>query len=88
MLMLGLNLSGSSQQGSASGADAAEGMQPQSPQQRPPHYLSAMLTYMAQVCRPLGTNSGSHSALQAFLADLVQRPLLPLTCQSAGCWLP
>lgn len=87
MLMLGLNLRSSSQQGSASGADAAEGMQPQSPQQRPPNYLSAMLTYMAQVCRPLGTNSGSHSAFRAFLG-LVQRPLLPLTCQSEGCWLP
>ena len=87
MLMLGLKLSGSFQPESASGADAAESVQPQSVQQRPPNYLSAMLTYMAQVCHPLSTHSGSHSALRAFLG-LVQRPLLPLTCQSEGCWLP
>ncbi len=48
MLMPGLILSGSSQQESASGAGAADGMQPPSLQQRPRNYLSVMLTYMAQ----------------------------------------
>ena len=44
----GLRLEGPLQPDTASGGDEAE-EQPQSPAQRPPNYLSAMLTYMAQV---------------------------------------
>ena len=44
----GLMLEGTLQPDTAPGGDEAE-EQPQSPVQRPPNYLSAMLTYMAQV---------------------------------------
>ena len=45
----GLHLDEASQSEGVSGSEAPEEVQPQSPQQRPPNYLSAMLTYMAQV---------------------------------------
>ena len=45
----GLRLDEASQQEGVSGSEAPEEVQPQSPQQRPPNHLSAMLTYMAQV---------------------------------------
>ena len=44
----GLMLEGPLQPDAAAVGDEAE-EQPQSPTQRPPNYLSAMLTYMAQV---------------------------------------
>lgn len=48
MFCSGLRLEGPLQPDTAGGGDEAED-QPQSPVQRPPNYLSAMLTYMAQV---------------------------------------
>lgn len=49
VVLPGLDLDGASQQDAAAASNAPEDLQPQSPQQRPPNYLSAMLTYMAQV---------------------------------------
>ena len=45
----GLHLDEASQLEGVSSSEAPEEAQPHSPQQRPPTYLSAMLTYMAQV---------------------------------------
>ena len=45
----GLHLDKASQPEGVPGIEAPEDIQPQSPQQRPPNYLSIMLTYMAQV---------------------------------------
>ena len=49
----GLRLDEASQSEDASSSGAPGEEQPQSPQQRPPNYLSAMLTYMAQVALSL-----------------------------------
>ncbi len=60
-LHAGLRLEGPLQPDTAPGGDEAE-EQPQSPLQRPPNYLSAMLTYMAQV----HTSRRPHAAASLF----------------------
>ena len=45
----GLHLGEASQPEVVSSSETPDAEQPQSPQQRPANYLSAMLTYMAQV---------------------------------------
>ncbi|CAL5220409.1 g2420 [Coccomyxa viridis] len=81
-----LRLEGPLQPDTAPGGDEAE-EQPQSPLQRPPNYLSAMLTYMAQVGDAVAEADPAPSEAQNYFAMLQETPstLLPRLVAQWGC---